>query len=164
MLKPTCLGLLLLVSSTLAHAGQNPSRNLYLGAQSVNLRRLEKLQDAKTQAMAHEDKVQTLLTFQVQDGGNNGQYEIPAVKAEFEEFKERWFEQPLDHFSSSSPGHTWRQRYWVNARHYKPGSHSPVIVLDTGETSGEVSNGTYCIRAASNLSTGQVTFPGHWDC
>jgi hypothetical protein len=149
MLKPTCLGLLLLASSTLAYTGQNPSRNFYLGAQSVNLRRLEKLQDA-----THEDKVQPLLTFQVQGGGNNGRYEIPAAKQEFEEFKERWFEQPLDHFSSSSCGHTWRQRYWVNARHYKPGSRSPVIVLDTGETSGEVSNWSYCIRTASNLFTG----------
>ena len=153
MLKP-CLWLLLLTSSALAYAGQNPSRNFYIGPQSVNLRRLEKLQDARTQAMTHENKVQPSLTFQVQDGGNSGQYEIPTAKAEFEEFKERWFEQPLDHFSSSSRGHTWRQRYWVNARHYKPGSRGPVIVLDTGETSGEVSNWSYCIRSDTKLVTG----------
>lgn len=154
MPKQTYLWLLLLTSSTLTYAGQNPSRNFYRGPQSVNLQRLEKLQDARTQAITHKDKVQPLLTFQVPDGGNNGQYEMPTAKAEFEEFKERWFEQPLDHFSSSLPGHTWRQRYWVNARHYKPGSHRPVIVLDSGETSGEVSNWTYCIRTASKLITG----------
>ena len=138
MLKP-CLWLLLLTSFALAYAGQNPSRNFYIGPQSVNLRRLEKLQDARTQAMTHENKVQPSLTFQVQDGGNNDQVEIPAYTAEF---KEQWFEQPLDHFNSSS-GHNWRQRYWVNKRHYKPGSRGPVIVLDGGETSGEVSNPRY---------------------
>jgi hypothetical protein len=149
MLKPSCLWLLLLTSSALAYADQNPSRHFHVGPQGVNLRRLEKLQDARI--VAHDDKVQSLLTFQVQDGSNS---EIPIAKAEFEEFKERWFEQPLDHFSNSLHGHTWRQRYWVNARHYKPGLRGPVIVLDTGETSGEVSNLSHRIRTASKLLTG----------
>ena len=52
-----------------------------------------------------------------------------------EEFPEQWFTQPVDHFSQDSP--TFRQRYWVNKRHYVPGTNAPVIVIDGGETSGE---------------------------
>lgn len=51
------------------------------------------------------------------------------------EFPEQWFTQPLDHFSQGSP--TFKQRYWVNKRHYVPGTNTPVIVIDAGETSGE---------------------------
>ena len=51
------------------------------------------------------------------------------------EFPEQWFTQPIDHFSSDSP--TFGQRYWVNKRHYVPGTNAPVIVIDGGETSGE---------------------------
>ncbi len=50
-------------------------------------------------------------------------------------FPTRWFEQPLDHFSNSSE--TFKQRYWINTRHYEAGSGAPVIVIDGGETSGE---------------------------
>ncbi|KAI0311252.1 peptidase S28 [Amylostereum chailletii] len=46
------------------------------------------------------------------------------------------FAQPLDHFSNSTT-QTFEQRYWFNARHYKPGTGAPVIVIDGGETSGE---------------------------
>lgn len=53
----------------------------------------------------------------------------------FNEFPDQWFTQPLDHFDNSS--HVWDQRYWVNTRHYVPGSKGPVIVLDGGETSGK---------------------------
>ena len=42
------------------------------------------------------------------------------------------FTQPLDHFTDT--GFTWNQRYWVSTRHYQPGG--PVIVLDSGESSG----------------------------
>lgn len=55
------------------------------------------------------------------------------------EFEALWFEQPLDHFDQSIHD-TFFQRYWINTRHYKPGSGAPVIVLDGGETSGEVRN------------------------
>jgi hypothetical protein len=41
----------------------------------------------------------------------------------------------LDHFSNSPE--TFSQRFWVNTRHYRPGTGGPVIVLDGGETSGE---------------------------
>lgn len=42
------------------------------------------------------------------------------------------FTQPLDHFTDT--GFTFNQRYWVSNRYYKPGG--PVIVLDSGESSG----------------------------
>lgn len=51
-----------------------------------------------------------------------------------DEFSARYFEQPLDHFTSTN-GHTFQQRYWVNKRYYKTGG--PIFVLDGGETSGE---------------------------
>lgn len=49
-----------------------------------------------------------------------------------------WFEQPVDHFAqdNSSAG-TFKQRYWVNTRHYNATRGGPVFVLDGGETSGE---------------------------
>jgi hypothetical protein len=53
------------------------------------------------------------------------------------DFRAQWFQQPLDHFSNDSL-HTFHQRYWVNDRHYVPNGGGPVIVLDGGETSGEV--------------------------
>lgn len=63
------------------------------------------------------------------------EYEIKiAVEPDYSEFREQWFEQPLDHFAENDH-HTFKQRYWVNKRHYKKGG--PVIVLDGGETSGE---------------------------
>ena len=52
-------------------------------------------------------------------------------------FRAQWFQQPLDHFDPKSE-HVFHQRYWVNTRHYKPRKGAPVIVLDGGETSGEV--------------------------
>jgi len=54
------------------------------------------------------------------------------------DFRAQWFRQPLDHFDKKSK-HTFHQRYWVNSRHYIPRKGAPVIVLDGGETSGEVS-------------------------
>jgi hypothetical protein len=53
------------------------------------------------------------------------------------DFRARWFQQPLDHFSNASQ-YTFHQRYWVNDRHYVPKVGAPVIVLDGGETSGQV--------------------------
>ena len=58
-----------------------------------------------------------------------------AVLGRTGEFPEQWFTQPVDHFSKDSP--TFGQRYWVNKRHYVPGTNAPVIVIDGGETSGE---------------------------
>ena len=43
------------------------------------------------------------------------------------------FTQPLDHFEDTE--FTFQQRYWVDDRYYKSGG--PVIVLDSGESSGQ---------------------------
>ena len=51
-------------------------------------------------------------------------------------FPAHWFEQPLDHFVDANQTETWKQRYWINTRHYIPRPDSPVFVLDGGETSG----------------------------
>ena len=60
---------------------------------------------------------------------------LVAVSNATGEFPEQWFTQPIDHFSQDSP--TFKQRFWVNKRHYVPGTNAPVIVIDAGETSGE---------------------------
>ncbi|KAF9643255.1 peptidase S28 [Thelephora ganbajun] len=70
--------------------------------------------------------------FTIQDSQPNG---LAAIFDAAKEFPEQWFTQPVDHFSQDSP--TFRQRYWVNNRHYVPGTNAPVIVIDGGETSGE---------------------------
>ena len=51
-------------------------------------------------------------------------------------FRAQTFTQPLDHFRNTTDA-TFQQRFWVNARHYKPRPGAPVIVIDGGETSGE---------------------------
>lgn len=87
-----------------------------LGPQGVNLWQLE--HGAPKSKVVFQD-------YQTQDGFRN------------EDFPVNWFEQPLDHFDDGITD-TFQQRYWVNTRHYKPGTGGPVIVLDGGETSGEV--------------------------
>ncbi|KAL4250656.1 peptidase S28 family protein [Abortiporus biennis] len=65
----------------------------------------------------------------------DSKYSEANVEDDFLGFRGHWFRQPLDHFDKSNH-HTWRQRYWINTRHYKPNTSAPVIVLDGGETSG----------------------------
>lgn len=108
---------LLLVSSCLASSVADSLR--ILGPQAVNLWKLD--------AAARDAARRALLA---QDGPAQQPLGEPAV-----EFQEQWFEQPLDHFAEKSP--TWKQRYWVNKRHYKARRDAPVIVVDGGETSGE---------------------------
>ncbi|KAH7925596.1 peptidase S28 [Leucogyrophana mollusca] len=94
-----------------------------LGPQGVNLWKLEA-------ARKHKAASPALL---LQDSGHNG-FDTSVAGSRFD-FAEQWFEQPIDHFSQMSD--TFNQRYWINTRHYTPGSGGPVIVLDGGETSGE---------------------------
>ncbi|KZT12085.1 peptidase S28 [Laetiporus sulphureus 93-53] len=93
-----------------------------LGPQGVNLWKLDAARRARSTNHPHGLVVQQANDF--------SEYSDAPV-----EFPERWFTQPLDHFSNSS--HTFEQRYWINTRHYKPGSDGPVIILDGGETSGK---------------------------
>ena len=121
----------LLLTANLADATFNWNQHhtlQRLGAQGVNLWKLEADRNSKLLSsgvgFAHDLLVQ-------EPAG------IPSDTEDTEPsgFRGYWFRQPLDHFSNSS--RTFRQRYWVNARHYRPHSGAPVIVLDGGETSGE---------------------------
>ena len=89
------------------------------GPQDVNLWRLEQLNSRP------------------RSGSLTLQDSVPFHILNSAEFSPQWFEQPLDHFDKSIKD-TFGQRYWVNTRHYQPGVGGPVIVLDGGETSGEV--------------------------
>ncbi|TFK23063.1 peptidase S28 [Coprinopsis marcescibilis] len=104
----------------------NAERNIVhlLGPQGVNLWRLNKLDDVQGPRLSKE------ADFGAQE---------PIYKAQDDrtyDFRPEWFQQPLDHFDKSS-NHIFHQRFWVNSRHYKPGTNAPVIVIDGGETSGE---------------------------
>lgn len=95
------------------------------GPQAVNLWRLDahaRTQPQDSGLVSQDQSLQSLFDF-----SSKKQYD----------FYEQWFQQPLDHFDKNSKD-TFRQRYWVNSRHYKPRRGAPVIVLDGGETSGEV--------------------------
>ena len=107
--------LLLLLGAVTAECALTPADTKLvnvLGAQGINLL---KLSNAQSHAHIRRDQV--------------------PLAVQSAEFKPRWFRQPVDHFSNDSG--TWLQRYWINTRHYKPGTHAPVIVIDGGETSGE---------------------------
>ena len=100
-----------------------------LGPQGVNLVRLN-ARNARWEAL--ED-----ASYSAQDSLQQAYTSQEPLKQAYEEFPAQWFEQPLDHFNNET-GDTFGQRYWVNKRHYVPGTNAPVIVLDGGETSGEV--------------------------
>jgi Serine carboxypeptidase S28 len=107
-----CLALAFLSVSVSAHS---PSPFRAFGSQGVNLWRLRSMP-------AEAGLV-------VQD------YSVPRFPSDSDHgFMPQWFNQPLDHFSNASE--TFAQRFWVNARHYRPNSGGPVYVLDGGETSG----------------------------
>lgn len=114
-LSPVFLSLygLLCLSSNVAALAHSP--------QAINFKLLERQTQRKNSCST---------PFTVQDPSG------PAVISDAtKEFPEQWFTQPVDHFSQDSP--TFGQRYWVNKRHYIPGTIAPVIVIDGGETSGE---------------------------
>lgn len=112
-----------LVLGIAARAAQNLDHLRVLGAQGINLWKLE-----KAAASAANPKLFTQ---------GDGSELIQETEDDIAGFKAQWFRQPLDHFDKSSNA-TFRQRYWVNMRHYNPEKGGPVIVLDGGETSGMV--------------------------
>ena len=104
--------------------GRTSHRLHISGPQAVNLWRI----DARQQDLSLVSHDSSQATFDLSSKTDK--------KKPFD-FYDQWFEQPLDHFDKQSK-HTFRQRYWVNKRHYKARRGAPVIVLDGGETSGEV--------------------------
>jgi hypothetical protein len=93
------------------------------GPQAINSKLLEQHARRKTSLSPR---------FTLQDSRPSG---LVAASNTTGEFPEQWFTQPTDHFSQDPQ--TFKQRYWVNKRHYIPGTNGPVIVIDAGETSGE---------------------------
>ncbi|KAF8845504.1 peptidase S28 [Paxillus ammoniavirescens] len=129
-LTATFVSLSLLFLTTLTGAA-TPSRRPF-SAQDVNLWKLE----AREKALAATQR--SPLVLQAQDSVNTDfSFEPAHVRLDdpYAEFPEQFFTQPTDHAEPSQG--TFKQRYWVNTRHYVPGSGGPVIVLDGGETSGE---------------------------
>ena len=105
-----------------------------LGAQGVNL---WKLDHSKPSHTIHGQRTAQNSRLFVQDSQSQIRVDLEDKDKKLGEFRTQWFQQPLDHFDPKSQ-HVFRQRYWVNSRHYKPRKGAPVIVLDGGETSGEV--------------------------
>ena len=103
------------------------SRPQILGSQGVNFWKLAAARTAHGLTGGSSKRSSALV---VQDPQT---LRIPRTT----DFRARWFEQPLDHFSNTST-YKFHQRYWVNDRHYTPNNGAPVIVLDGGETSGQV--------------------------
>lgn len=121
-------GALCLVAATCASSGLDQIR--ILGPQGVNLWQLDNLK-ATRKSIFSKDTEELGAQKSLNSEGSykkKPQYEFPA----------QWFRQPLDHFDKHSK-ESFHQRYWVSTRHYKPRKGAPVIVLDGGETSGEVS-------------------------
>ena len=111
-----------------ASCAPSPRLLQLLGPQGVNL---WKLQSGAVETASGSTRSQASPALVVQDP------QWLDAPTRTMDFRAQWFQQPLDHFSNDSL-HTFHQRYWVNDRHYVPNGGGPVIVLDGGETSGEV--------------------------
>ena len=112
-----------------------PNRDLHiLGAQGVNL---WKLDHSRLSHSNHGQRSAQNSRLFVQDSQSQIRFDPEEKDKNPGGFRAQWFQQPLDHFDPKSQ-HVFHQRYWVNTRHYKPRKGAPVIVLDGGETSGEV--------------------------
>ena len=110
-----------------------------MGAQGVNLWKLEQQERLMNSAAPARGTKSPARHMGVSLEDKSAQQVLqPSLKDT--DFPPQWFEQPLDHFTKDPSEHTWHQRYWVNTRHYQPRLGAPVIVLDGGETSGEVSS------------------------
>ena len=106
-----------------------------LGPQGVNLWKLD--HSRLSQSNNGQRLAQNSRIF-VQDSHSQIRFDLEDNKDKKPGgFRAQRFQQPLDHFDPKSQ-HVFHQRYWVNTRHYEPRKGAPVIVLDGGETSGEV--------------------------
>ena len=121
----TAIWLVSLFVESLALTASRP----WMGGQGVNMWKLKQLQLQKAESnvpvdIKYNDNAQVVLSGELDDDPEDT---FP--------FKGHWFRQPIDHFNPDITQH-FRQRYWINTRHYRPGTGAPVIVLDGGETSG----------------------------
>jgi len=131
-----------------------------LGSQAVNFWRLNQPEQGTSRSEFPSHKVIT-----IQDGyrlTEKDSWDFES-KLALTEFQPQWFEQPLDHFDKSNT-HTFQQRYWVNKRHYQPRVGAPVIVLDGGETSGEVCLSCLVRYLLIGFHEGPIAFSRYWYC
>lgn len=121
---PSLCALLAVCATVTANNARSADLIRLLGPQGVNLVRLDSFATpGRFSKDSSEFGVQEVLT----KGDGKRTYD----------FRAEWFQQPLDHFDDDS-SHAWHQRFWVNSKYYKPETNAPVIVIDGGETSGEV--------------------------
>ncbi|CDO77131.1 hypothetical protein BN946_scf184657.g6 [Trametes cinnabarina] len=119
--------LLFLLAVPVASGGIDQIR--LLGPQAVNLWRLgAQTRDPQNLLVQQDGNMNVGYLYGQSEGADDPESELER------KYPAHWFEQPLDHFSDS--GDTFRQRYWINTRNYRPRPDAPVIVLDGGETSG----------------------------
>lgn len=131
-----------------------------LGPQAVNIRRLQKSMEGTVQA-------RELTSGLLVQGANRHSPPMPPEE-EWKGLKLGWFEQPLDHFDSSNP-HTFKQRYWVNTRHYTSKEGTPVIILDGGEADALVRQSCpkYTFQSSADVNIwglGEITIPRYGHC
>lgn len=126
----TSFALSFVLFSCVFAAADTAYSKLRFGPQSINLWRL----DAREKVLLAAHPSVTPLV--IQDTRNIGFSASPiASSQQLVKFPEQHFVQPIDHHNHTIG--SFGQRYWVNTRHYVPGSGGPVIVLDGGETNGE---------------------------
>ncbi|KAH9987911.1 serine carboxypeptidase S28-domain-containing protein [Russula compacta] len=138
-----CSGALLSLLVVLAATSTSSALDSHIprlrNAQGVNLWKLHH-QRATDKAISSQQRYAGTTAGQArQTGAGVSQVPLAAAAAAAVaglKFRAETFTQPLDHFGNSTDA-TFQQRYWVNARHYKPRPGAPVIVIDAGETSGE---------------------------
>jgi hypothetical protein len=118
----------LLAYAATAVALAGPNAFAHFGAQGVNFLRLH----AATSDTASRP---SSAKFAVQNPAGDWALGEANFRNDDPIFQEHWFEQPVDHFTNDSG--TFRQRYWINIRHFNATKGGPVFVLDGGETSGK---------------------------
>ena len=138
-------GILLPLVTVVAAATSSSALNTGLhNAQGINF---WKLHHRIASVRASQQHLPTFRSVTPANGAANGELQAPlvvtgAVAANAvsgpatAKFRAQTFAQPLDHFHNTTEL-TFQQRFWVNARHYRPRPGAPVIVIDGGETSGE---------------------------
>ncbi|KAG8220180.1 putative extracellular serine carboxypeptidase S28 [Butyriboletus roseoflavus] len=124
-----CLSSLIL--ATLASA-TIPTKRGPTSPQHVNFWKLEAR--ARASEASRSVKASPLVLQDSTTGFTLEPPDTPQHGPDYSKFPEQFFDQPVDHTDLSQG--TFKQRYWINTRHYVPGSGGPVIVLDGGETSG----------------------------
>jgi hypothetical protein len=148
MRRKASLGFAILCLTVSSNAFSQVDHARILGPQGVNLWKLDK----HHRTAQNDYGAQDVLQKPSRVGKTPKSYDFPA----------QWFKQPLDHFDKDSK-HSFHQRYWVSTRHYKPRKGAPVIVLDGGETSGEVMIYPKTLVYSAKGYTGSSPIPRYWN-